>query len=1118
MASKQSITISNLLDRLTTQIGIIKSKIESENSLNNQGLNLLLENLVIQIMNLTYDLNLVNTNKVTNNYPGVDAIDPINKIAVQITSTSTKAKVIKTIKTFKKAEESPDYELKFFFLRNKPRFIERSEQEIEELISNDFKFDYSEGVLDLNSIMQELYFSGQYEKVQEVVEILDKVVGDSSLELAERTSIIGICFSGDTGDAYMLTEALLNFGYSVLIEDRKLYQEFNDHRQKDSLLLLEEVVSVESIKHFIIVLNTSFIGQNLSDIDPKSRLFEYALSRNSRIEIVAFDQKIRFERIKNEAFLHWQIIPRENNLPIIEGLLEELLSEKVAIEYEIDIVSKNLEELFPSDEVRVVEETSFYSLIEFILETPPSKFYFLVFDHDYKLNDAHKQFEKTGRRWVNDSFAILIPRDPYQRTDKRLDTVKSTFNTDSVSFVDDFFYKRSFKITQEEIAIKDNFIEPLFIQNGQNKVNLSGVIGWIINSGSKIGLLKGGGGVGKTMTCEIIYNRLIPTQNNYSRFYVIFIDALELVEQFKRIDFSYSSEYELYNFYREWYDLQPRTEPIIEKSSFDFNFNLGNILLIFDGIDEIISTVPTFTLKSFLKNVLKLKGSIGRGKILIVCRDQYVDDIDDFLNSNEDKLSTFQLLPFNQELAEQYFESYFPEDEKRVKNSLNALSNSILPSENSEYVYPPFILQVVKQQVEREIELDLTFESQLLDQKDKNDYIIYRICSRECSKKDIHGFELSVDGQIKFFMYLAIEEDILQIKDLSAHLMNIGFKDSVEDVANGIFDHPLLLKKDNSLVFRYDFLRDYLKAMAILKTLGSDKAPSKRMIKVLATEFEIKSLVVKYLIPKLSKDSDHQTKAFSSLIFRILMRQDIDYLTEKAISNLIIMRLFLNGNSNLHHEKQVKLNTETLKSLVNNEHGIINYLYLIDIPSNFNIVFNFSNLLFSKAKIINYKGFLDCKFSRNTFFDEQCEISRITPKSIDPSKIQARNINFDSRIQGDNSLYKILKLVEPGEFDNIKKMNLKIIKDQLKLFKLDRGYSGRLSWRILESNLSNSNNSKELLRVQSELIKTKIIVKKGNYLMVHDNLQKQVARYIEEGTVFQELNEVVSKLLMQPPE
>jgi len=89
---KSLIRIAELLSRFKIQTNILNSNAQLD-------INIIAEDILIPILNITYNCSLTNAKYSENDtkFPAIDLIDRHNKIAFQITSTSTIRKVRKTI-------------------------------------------------------------------------------------------------------------------------------------------------------------------------------------------------------------------------------------------------------------------------------------------------------------------------------------------------------------------------------------------------------------------------------------------------------------------------------------------------------------------------------------------------------------------------------------------------------------------------------------------------------------------------------------------------------------------------------------------------------------------------------------------------------------------------------------------------------------------------------------------------------------------------------------------------------------------------------------------------------------------------------------------------------------
>lgn len=114
------------LEYIKNQLTYIKSKVELDNQLGLHDINKLGENIFMHMLNDIYGWNLRNANLLQENFPAIDLIDEVNKIVIQITSTTNTKKLRDTISKFKALSEYSDYQLKIFYINNKPNFQQES--------------------------------------------------------------------------------------------------------------------------------------------------------------------------------------------------------------------------------------------------------------------------------------------------------------------------------------------------------------------------------------------------------------------------------------------------------------------------------------------------------------------------------------------------------------------------------------------------------------------------------------------------------------------------------------------------------------------------------------------------------------------------------------------------------------------------------------------------------------------------------------------------------------------------------------------------------------------------------------------------------------------------------
>lgn len=181
---------SIILDSISVYLTRFSEEIRISNAAGTFHLNIHAENLLVGLLNATYDLNLVNLNhSERGNYPVIDLLDEKNRVAFQVTSTPDMKKIKETIakyfahRTFEKAPI-----LKMYLLTRK---ISNSQAVIDKFIAaeknklltagvikhiDDVKIDFSveRNILDKDSLFADLNASNDLLKIKKVEKLLEQ--------------------------------------------------------------------------------------------------------------------------------------------------------------------------------------------------------------------------------------------------------------------------------------------------------------------------------------------------------------------------------------------------------------------------------------------------------------------------------------------------------------------------------------------------------------------------------------------------------------------------------------------------------------------------------------------------------------------------------------------------------------------------------------------------------------------------------------------------------------------------------------------------------------------------------------------------------------------------------
>jgi len=338
---------------------------------------------------------------------------------------------------------------------------------------------------------------------------------------------------------------------------------------------------------------------------------------------------------------------------------------------------------------------------------------------------------------------IFLPKERNQTNyEQRLKNIKYSFNPLNIFYIDDFINNLSSKYLENDdekyLNIK-NFIEPDYKSDNLN------IRKWITLSDSPILVVKGTAGIGKTTYAKYISDEFGFTEQRN----VLFIDSHEIQEELNKQQ-RIGKKLDLYNLYKA---SNNNSDLTLDEDLFSLSMDAGNLLLIVDGLEEIISRSAYLDIDYFFNSIISSNIGLGNTKIVITSRTFFWDKT----NIIDESIKAIELEPFDYIRRNRFFDKSFKKDEKKQKKAIKISEDFSLPDEKGTAFYHPFVLDIIKEIVESEQEVlffDSTVESEWLNKENKIDYIIYRICERE--EKRVK--QIKVDSQILIFNHLAVYE------------------------------------------------------------------------------------------------------------------------------------------------------------------------------------------------------------------------------------------------------------------------------------------------------------------------------------------------------------------------
>lgn len=692
--------------------------------------------------------------------------------------------------------------------------------------------------------------------------------------------------------------------------------------------------------------------------------------------------------------------------------------------------------------------------------------------------------------------------------ESRKRNIAEKFKPINLFYIDDFIREQCTpKIIQEDksdfLSIS-NFILPI-LNNGLQQSTIDNyLIEWFEKSDEPIFVVKGTGGIGKTTFSQYIADIV---QRKYINTSILFIDSVLIKDQL--LKGNHNGQFRIYNFYEA---LCMITDSISEKLSADvfrINLDVGNILLIIDGLDEVISKIPNFNVKEFLNSIHESSNSLGGAKVIITCRTFFWDSID----FTEDNLKIIELEPFNSEQTRHFFEKSFGSDEGKIKKGIKLANEFKYPKAENKNIYDPYVLDIIRSLIisEKEtIEIDLSlFSSKILKSNIKNDYIIYRVCERECRRVG----QINVDEQITFFTYLAVEKrGVIFSKNLKEEINNALGKHINLTNVEAFKSHPFLKDNGTQIAFRYDFLGDLFRSIYVCKFFDYNSGMNvltNFFMEIVMESCWFGSALNIEILTRIEHWTDDDILLVSDLIEQINRNESISIdKARKVIANIFNLAISINQKFN---GNDIYRNTELLKKLYVKSSNIIEKLCIANLGEDQNIRFDFSGLSINDSLIDNYGNFWNCTFDEKTVFSS-CRLINLTlnKKASDVSKAIFIDCTYDANVESS------LKKVELGNVNRVEQTKI-LINDFFHLF-YSNGRLGR-QWedKIIKPRYYGINKYNHEYKKTIRVLKRNGLLisqeeKEGIKLFFDDKYKEDINKFIKDGTMSNFIQSIIKEL------
>lgn len=491
------------------------------------------------------------------------------------------------------------------------------------------------------------------------------------------------------------------------------------------------------------------------------------------------------------------------------------------------------------------------------------------------------------------------------------------------------------------------------------------------NESEAILFLLASGGMGKSTLCHIIANDINRSSNRRS----ILIQS-ESIKRHGSQDFFENfvieSIYDLYDVYSKITKIPTGFSSFQDKRIFDLSLLCGNIVVIIDGLDEIISLFQeNFNVDSFFESLALLNRELGKSSIIITSREYYWKDhslIDNYM----DDIIEVHLLGFDEEVLSEYLEKRFRRHPRR-ENCIELANKQIKESEfGNEGIMVPFFVDVISQVVQDEFEgakYDSTFDFSKRNYRSNDalvDYMIYVLLNREIERQ---AFNITLNDFINIFIDIASEYNGLIKKTQLEELSEYYFNTQSDSIYRKMLLNPLLFSGEDSVRFKYDFLSNYFVSLYLIKSI-LESSESDIFIHHMSRLYDGKNQIFNEVMSYFRKSEDDLLSCVKLIVeflvnkYKKLQVKSERTIIEKAISALMYLVQEVLGKG-ASRERRMELICEIYASQKIHYLFIWGEFYPLD----------FTDIKFWDSKFYSYSNFGKCKFTNAEFY--YCDFEEI---------------------------------------------------------------------------------------------------------------------------------------------
>lgn len=175
-----------IIGKINTCAARFVLEVEGFNAIGNYHINIHAESFLVPVLNEVFGLQLENLNSTQyKNFPAIDLADFKNRVAFQITSTSSFDKIKSTLETFAKHELQKQFDVLYIYILTEKR-PQYNDTKLNSVIPSSFLFSTNDHVVDKDIILQKINAISAIPKLQAIAKLYEHEFSEIQIEQRKK--------------------------------------------------------------------------------------------------------------------------------------------------------------------------------------------------------------------------------------------------------------------------------------------------------------------------------------------------------------------------------------------------------------------------------------------------------------------------------------------------------------------------------------------------------------------------------------------------------------------------------------------------------------------------------------------------------------------------------------------------------------------------------------------------------------------------------------------------------------------------------------------------------------------------------------------------------------------